>query len=99
MVRRVLIVTYTEANRDNLRTRIIQKFGHFPANVCLYTYFTFLHSFCYRPFLLDEKKTKGVTYERPLERGPKFELNDDRRYMTKGRWLYHHRLAKYVVQT
>jgi DNA helicase-2/ATP-dependent DNA helicase PcrA len=98
-VRRVLIVTYTEANRDNLRTRIIQKFGHFPSNIFLYTYFTFLHSFCYRPFLLSEKRTKGVTYERPLEKGPRFKLGDDRRYMSKGRWLYHHRLAQYVDKT
>ena len=98
-VRRVLIVTYTEANRDSLRTRIIQRFGYFPANIVLYTYFTFLYSFCYRPFLLSEKRTKGVTYDRPLEKGPKYGLGDDRRYMTKGRWLYHHRLAQYVAQT
>ncbi|CAG9228589.1 DNA helicase [Paraburkholderia sabiae] len=98
-IRRVLIVTYTEANRENLRTRIIQKFGHFPANIVLYTYFTFLHSFCYRPFLLSEKQTKGVTFERPLEKRLQFSLDDDLRYMTKGRWLYHHRLAKYVEQT
>ncbi|WP_175824221.1 UvrD-helicase domain-containing protein [Burkholderia sp. BCC0419] len=98
-VRRVLLVTYTEANRENLRTRIIQKFGYFPENIVLYTYFTFLHSFCYRPFLLAEKRTKGVTFQRPPAKGPMFGVADDRRYMTSGRRLYHHRLAKYVEQT
>lgn len=97
--RRVLLVTFTEANRDNLRIRIINKFGYFPTNIALYTYFTFLHSFCYRPFLLNEKRTKGVTFRRQPADEPNFRATNDRRYMTAGRWLYHHRLAKYLEQT
>lgn len=98
-VRRVLLVTFTEANRDNLRGRIINKFGYFPANIVLYTYFTFLHSFCYRPFLQAEKRTKGMTFQRPPAKGPIYGAADDLRYMTRGRWLYHHRLARYLEQT
>ncbi|WP_321886449.1 DEAD/DEAH box helicase family protein [Paraburkholderia bannensis] len=98
-VRRVLLVTYTDENRENLRIRIIQKFGYFPENVKLYTYFTFLHSFCYRPFLLDEKRTKGMTFQRPPAKGPIYGIDNDNRYMTPARSLYHNRLAKYVEQT
>jgi len=60
--KRFLIVTYTDSNRDNLRERIIGRFGHMPENISLYTYFTFLHTFCYRPFLLGAKRTKGMTF-------------------------------------
>ena len=97
--RRFLIVTFTDANKDSLRSRIIQRFGHFPTNICLYTYFTFLHSFCYRPFLLNSKRTKGMTFRRPSGDEPNFPLNNDRRFMTVGRWLYHNRLAKFLDQT
>lgn len=34
---RFLIVTYTESNHDNLRSKIIQRFGYFPTNISLYT--------------------------------------------------------------
>jgi DNA helicase II / ATP-dependent DNA helicase PcrA len=97
--RRFLIVTYTEANKDNLHALIIQKFGHFPANICLYTYFTFLHSFCYRPFLLDVKRTKGITFRRRQAGEREYPLTSDRRYMTANGWLYHNRLAKFLEQT
>jgi DNA helicase II / ATP-dependent DNA helicase PcrA len=97
--RRFLIVTFTDANKENLRARIINKFGYFPNSICLYTYFTFLHSFCYRPFLLNVKRTKGMTFQRRLAKERDYPLTDDRRYMTASRWLYHNRLAKYLEQT
>jgi DNA helicase II / ATP-dependent DNA helicase PcrA len=97
--RRFLIVTFTEANWRNLRSRIINKFGYFPNNICLYTYFTFLHSFCYRPFLLSAKRTKGMTFQRRLATERDYPLTDDKRYMTTGRWLFANRLAKYLEQT
>jgi DNA helicase-2/ATP-dependent DNA helicase PcrA len=97
--RRFLLVTFTEANRDNLHARIINKFGYFPTNICLYTYFTFLHSFCYRPFLLNAKRTKGMTFQRRSADERDYPATDDRRFMTAGRWLYHNRLAKYLEQT
>jgi DNA helicase II / ATP-dependent DNA helicase PcrA len=97
-VQRFLIVTYTESNRDNLRCKIIQRFGYFPANITLYTYFTFLHSFCYRPFLRSKKNTKGVTFKLPPP-FPRYALTDDRRYMSSGRRLYSNRLAKFIEQS
>lgn len=96
--KRFLIVTYTDANRDNLRERILGQFGYFPPNIFLYTYFTFLHAFCYLPFLLNVKRTKGMTFERP-DPDRNFALVDDRRFMTTGRWLYHNRVASLLKET
>lgn len=95
---RFLIVTYTESNYNNLRSKIIQRFGYFPANITLYTYFSFLHSFCYRPFLRSNKNTKGVTYELPDPRS-RYTLTDDRRFISPGRRLYANRLAKFIEQS
>ena len=97
-VQRFLIVTYTESNHDNLRSKIIQRFGHFPANIKLYTYFRFLHGFCYRPFLRSKKNTKGVTFKLPPT-FPRYVLTDDRRYISSSRQLYANRLAKFIEQS
>jgi len=91
-----LIVTYTRANRDNLRNKIINKFNHFPTGIKLYTYFEFLHGFCYRPFLQSEKKTRGITFDAP----PKYvKSTDDKRFISSGRYVYSSRLAKFIEQT
>lgn len=93
--KRFLIVTYTEANYENLRAKIIGKFGHVPLNISLFTYFTFLHSFCYKPFLRSSKDTKGLFYKRPPDY-PRYSSTQELRYMTSSRWLYSNRLAAYI---
>ena len=95
---RFLIVTYTGLNHDNLRRKIIQRFGYFPANITLYTYFRFLHGFCYRPFLRSEKNTKGMTFNRP-PKFPPYKLTEDGRYISSSRRLYANRLAKFIEQS
>mgnify|MGYP000380024136 CR=1 FL=1 len=96
--RRFLLVTYTEANHDNLRAKVIERFGYLPPNISIYTYFRFLHSFCYRPFLRSKKDTLGITFNTP-ERFPVYLLTDDRRYISPKRWLYANRLAKFIEQS
>lgn len=96
--RRFLIITYTESNYINLRSKIIQQFGYFPANITLYTYFSFLHGFCYRPFLRTKKNTKGLIFTLPPT-FPRYALTDDRRYISPSRWLYANRLAKFIEQS
>lgn len=96
--RRYLLVTYTEANRYNLRRKIIERFGHFPTNIALYTYFKFLHGFCYRPFLRSKKNTNGLTFQQPPS-FPHYPLTHDRRFISLGRRLYSNRLAKFIDQT
>jgi DNA helicase-2/ATP-dependent DNA helicase PcrA len=93
--KRYLVVTYTDLNCENIRSKIIQRFGYFPKNITLLTYFAFLHGFCYQPFLRSEKKTKGLTFELPPYVSS-HKLTDDRYYMTSSRWLYANRLAKFI---
>lgn len=95
--RRFLLVTYTEANHENLCAKVIERFGYLPPNIATYTYFSFLHSFCYRPFLRSQKDTRGITFNAPA-RFPAYSLTDDRRYMSPNRWLYANRLAKFIEQ-
>ena len=90
--KRSLIVTYTTANYDNLRKKITAKFnGIWPANVTLMTYFSFLYSFCYKPFLADRHKARGVIYKANENRS--FRQTDLGYYMTQNRYLYSNRLA------
>ncbi|AWK40551.1 DNA helicase UvrD [Photorhabdus laumondii subsp. laumondii] len=96
--KRFLIVTYTESNYSNLRGKIINRFGYFPANITLYTYFKFLHGFCYRPFLRSDKNTIGITFKLPLAY-PRYALTDDRRYVSTNRQVYANRLAKFIEQS
>lgn len=44
-----LIVTYTENNYNNIKKKILEKFNEIPSNIRIYTYFTFLYSFCFLP--------------------------------------------------
>lgn len=87
-----LIVTYTENNLYNIRRRIINKFGYMPNNITIMTYFKFLIHVCYRPFLKDEIKAKGITWNIPenYTRYMKGKLY----YMTKNGFLYYNRLSK-----
>jgi len=55
-----LVLTYTNNNVSLLRTSILRKFGYFPENIKLFSYFTFLHSFCFKPFLSQKVKPKGI---------------------------------------
>lgn len=96
--RRFLLVTYTEANHDNIRARVIDRFGYLPPNILIYTYFRFLHSFCYRPFLRSKMDSRGITFNTP-NRFPVYPLTDDRRYMSPSRWLYANRLSKLIEQS
>lgn len=91
-----IIVTYTNNNYINLKARIIKKFGFVPMNIKLYTYYSFLHSFCYKPFLSDKLKTKGINYEIPFN---KFSKKSDLDHYTDefGR-LYSSRISKLLIE-
>lgn len=95
---RFLLITYTINNTRNLKRSIIRKFGHFPSNVELYSYYNFLYSFCLRPFLGYKIKPKGIFWEPTPNYTDRFKLNHPLRYMTKGRMLYHNRIAKLLEQ-
>ena len=87
-----LIVSYTTNNVENIRERIIKRFGYFPSNIKLQSYFSFLHGFCYKPFLSGTYNTKGLYYK---PNPNKFAKNDAQFITNSGR-LYNNRLAKFI---
>ncbi|MDR1552287.1 MAG: AAA family ATPase [Prevotellaceae bacterium] len=91
---RVLILTYTANNIQTLRKRIIQKFGYFPDNIKLQSYFVFLHSFCYKPFLSYCTNSKGINWKQPPEYTLRLKRTDTKFYLDKNSRLYHNRIAK-----
>lgn len=93
--KRSLIVTYTINNYTNLSKKIIEKFdGTWPCNISLMTYFQFLYRFCYKPFLSDKVKAKGVLYESNPNRYA--NQNQCSYYLTAGRYFYSNRLALFL---
>lgn len=90
--KRSLVVTYTIANYENLYRKIIQKFdGDWPKNIVLMRYFSFLCSFCYKPFLSDEIKARGIIYE---DNPNRYARQTDRAYfITNNGYLYSNRLS------
>lgn len=90
--RRFLIVTYTDNNVANIRHRIINRFGYFPGNIKLLTYFQFLIRVCYRPFLKDKIKAKGVAWKMP---DSKMRVSQENilYFRTRNGYLYYNRIA------
>jgi len=91
---RVLLITYTENNCAEIRRRVMAKFGHLPENITVSTYFTFLNSFCYRPLLLVDLKTKGISFDRPGDYSTLQKVTSRARYVTAGDRIYSARMAK-----
>lgn len=91
---RSLIITYTENNYKNLRKKIINQFGYFPDSICLFTYFTFLYTFCFRPFLGRKVKPRGINWKTPPEFTYRLSRNNPKYYLDSSNRVYHNRLAK-----
>ena len=94
-VDRFLIVTYTINNVRNLRISIIKRFGYLPSNIKLYSYYSFLYSFCYKPFYHQKLRDKGINYETK----PSQYLKGNTRefYIDKFNRLYSARISKLLL--
>lgn len=90
--KRILILTYTEANYQNLRNRILEKFGKIPTNITLFTYFSFLYSFCFRPFFALKIKPSRLTFE-----DPPFVAVGNKKFFSKSREVYASQLANFLM--
>ncbi len=95
---RSLIITYTENNATNLKHRIINKFGYFPENIKVFTYFNFIYSFCYKPFCAIKIKARGMNWKIPPARTNKIPRNNIHFYLDSNKRLYHNRLGKFLQQ-
>lgn len=89
---RVLIVTYTEANYENIVRKIkSNNDGIIPKNISIFTYFKFLYGFCYKPFLSDEIQARGINYESNKNKYAKSNRLDY--YLDSQNRLYSNRMA------
>lgn len=93
--RRVLIFTYTEENLANLRAKIIAKHGGMPPGAHVMTYFTFLHSFCYRPLAGLDRRARGINFDSDP---PRMKDTARRYYMDGAGRLYVSRIAKALMR-
>ncbi|MFL9835531.1 DEAD/DEAH box helicase family protein [Chryseobacterium terrae] len=94
--KRCLVVTYTNNNYKNLKQSIIKRFGFFPANIKLFTYFSFLYNFCYKPFVHKVIKAKGLNFTNDFYRYAK-KNNLDYYQDMSGR-IYSARLSKLLTE-
>lgn len=92
--RRAIIITYTDNNYDNMRNKIILKFGFLPENITIMSYFDFLYSFCYKPYLHSRVKAKGYNFDTPPQFTQRLRRTNFRYYVDSFGRLYHNRLAK-----
>lgn len=93
--KRSLIITYTNANFDNIAKKIVAKFeGKWPDNITLLTYFQFLYNFCYKPFLSDLYPAKGLDFKSCKNRYIKQQ--DIQYYLNSSCCFYSNRLALFL---
>ncbi len=100
--KRSLIITYTNDNYRNLESGIRAKFnGCVPPNITLLTYFTFLNSFCYKPYLGYKWRTRGFYYDQPPVWTSRKKQDGSVRahYVSVGNLLFHNRAAKLLLKT
>lgn len=96
---RCLIITYTDNNTRHLKSEIIQKLGKIPEGVRVYSYFTFLYSFCYRPLCGFEFETKGINFNYPLPQyAQRTRKNAREHYIDKNNRLFSNRIAKLLIE-
>ncbi len=95
--KRYLIVTYTRENTKNLRQAIQKRFGYFPDNITLYSFFEFLYSFCFIPFRKRIDKPRGIFWDMPLQFTLKMQQTNPLHFFSKDGRVYHNRLSKYLI--
>ncbi len=97
---RCLIITYTDNNTAQLQSRIIKKLGCIPSGVRVYSYFSFLYAFCYRPILGYGLKTKGINFDYPLPQYAQFSKMEKREhYIDKNGRVFSNRISKLLINS
>jgi DNA helicase II / ATP-dependent DNA helicase PcrA len=89
-----LVITYTLNNLKNLRDGVVKKFGFFPSNIKILSYFTFLYTFCYKPFLSLKFKAKGINFDKNPNQGAK--QTETKYYFDYYGRIYSNRIAKFL---
>ena len=89
---KILIITYTNNNYDNLKKNIIRKYNEIPSNIKVFTYFSFLYKICFAP-LKKGWDVRGLDFNKNNKYVSSQKINY---YLNiKNRKMYHYRLAKF----
>lgn len=96
---RSLIITYTNNNYDNLRKKVVDKFGYIPESIRIYTYFDFLYNFCFKPYLYFKIPAKGINWNTPPAFTQRLKRNNIKFYIDSNWKLYHNRIAKLLDES
>lgn len=92
--KRFLLITYTINNSANLKRKVYEKFGYMPDNIKVFSYFSFLYTFCFKPFLSMQLNTKGMVFKENTN----LKARGDARYVSSNGWLYANRLARFIEE-
>jgi len=93
-----LILTYTNENVRSIKSAVEDKYGRMPKNITVMSYFSFLYSFCFRPFHSYELRDNSYTWKMPVRGKVTPYKNKVAHYVTKRRYLYSNRLAKFLIE-
>ncbi|WP_282162145.1 DNA helicase UvrD [Ulvibacterium marinum] len=88
--KRYLLITYTISGIKSIKSEVINQFGYLPENIKIKNYFSFLYSFCYKPFFADEFNDKGITWNYP-------KSFYDNSFFTNNNYIYHNRISKLLL--
>lgn len=94
---RFQVITYTDDNEKNIKERVLIKFGFIPKNIKIFTYFSFLYSFCYRPFFSLKYKSKGIYWQTPPVHTSRIKHHEDKHFFHIDERIFHNRLAKFLI--
>ncbi len=105
--KRVLVITYTNENLDQIKTFLIEKSGCIPANVTVQSWFSFLLQDGVRPYQ-NYKTEKGrvrsiyyfdVSKDKTLSEKLRYIKEDnDRHYVTSKNYLYEDKVSQFVYK-
>lgn len=98
IVKSSLIITYTDNNYKNLRDRVINKFDGAPDGTRVYTYFSFLYSFCLRPLCGEKYGLKGINFNTPPDSTRLMKRDNLRHYIDSSGRIYATRMASFIIK-
>lgn len=94
---RFLIVTYTNVNYENIKARVVCKFGFIPNNIKILTFFDFLYNFCFKTILYERCRPKGINFKpNPNSFEP---MNSIRYYKDPFGRFYSNRISKLICES
>ncbi|MEC1718941.1 hypothetical protein [Schinkia azotoformans] len=88
--KRSLIITYTTANQENLKEKVIKKFGYIPSNIFIYGYFEFLLKFIIKP--LCPFAVKDICFEIPQN------YRYQNPFTKNKKKIFANKMAKYILE-